>query len=438
MTLDNPSLFTNPYRPSESDETPVIPFTGRIKAFEHLYHQLTDPSSAGVSVILGRRDIGKTALLKHFNSYFDDTFLGVYITLLTQTIRSESDWLNVIALNSMQMLSNRDFSLYKLPKQNAEDGDMRRWMTDEYLPHTLEIIRGRRLVWLIDDAGSLVQWAKDGKLPTDHFAYLDGLVKHYQNLGIVLALDSRYEMNIQKMNPLVQVTDVYRLANLSEEENKSLLQQPVQNQFRVSDEAAAAVYQATGGQPRLVQRFGSALYEHQQDKNLVTANITAEDVKTISAVVQKQSDSDFQKVWAETGRNGQLLLTAITRLMLLDPLTPVTTSAIANWLIESDFPLDTTTINSALRGLEYDELIENGKAGIRLKSSLMQNWLLQYAELQTVGKTISSSPRRGLLVALVLLVLVVAALAFVVTQQRTDEQTITNTLQPTLTLVTSP
>jgi len=435
--LDSPSLFTNPYRLLDADDTALPPFTGRIKAFEHLYHQLTDPSSAGVSVILGRRDIGKTALLKHFNSYFDDTFLGVYIPLLTQSIRSESDWLNIIALATMQVLSTHDFSLYKLPKQNAEDQDMRRWMTDEYLPHTFEIIRGRRLVWLIDDAGSLIHWKNDGKLPDDHFTYLDSLVKHYQNLGIVLAMDSRYEMLIPKLSPLVQVTDVYRLANLNEDETKALIQQPVQSQFPIGDEAAAAVYQASGGHPRLAQRFGAALYDHQQSKNFVNANITAEDVKTVSAAVQKQSEADFQKIWAETGRNGQLVLTAITRLMLLDPLTPVTATAIADWLIESDYPLDTTAINSALRGLEYDELVENTKGGIHLKSSLMQNWLLQHAELEAVSKPAgTATPRRGLLVALAVLVLVVIALIFVVTQQRPDEATITHTIEPTLTLVT--
>lgn len=438
MTLDNPSLFTNPYRLPDTDDKVLAPFTGRLKAFEHLYQQLTDPTSAGVSVILGRRDIGKTVLLKHFNTYFDDSFLGVYIPLLAQTVRSESDWLNIIALSTMQVLSTHDFSLYKLPKQNAEDQDMRRWMNDEYLPHTFEIIRGRRLVWLIDDAGSLIQWMKDGKLPDDHFTYLDSLVKHYQNLGIVLAMDSRYEMLIPQMSPLVQMTDAYRLANLSDEESKALIQQPVQSQFRIGDEAAAAVHHAAGGQPRLVQRYGSALFEHQQNKNFVNDNITAEDVKTVSAAVQKQTSSDFQKVWAETGRNGQLVLTAITRLMLIDPLTPVTSSAIADWLIESDFPLDTTAINSALRGLEYDELIENTKGGIHLKAGLMQNWLMQHAEPQTIGQSVVGTPRRGLLVAVVVLVLVIAALAFVVTQQRSDEQTITNTLQPTLTLVSSP
>src|SRR5215216_6184488 len=146
MTLDNQSLFANPYRPAEGEETALAPFAGRQKAFEHLYQRLTDPTSAGVSIILGRRDIGKTALLQHFNTYFDETFVDVYIPLKNQNIRSESDWLNVLAIRTMQVLSEKDFSLYKLPKQNAEDTDMRRWMTTEYLPEIFELIRGRRLV----------------------------------------------------------------------------------------------------------------------------------------------------------------------------------------------------------------------------------------------------------------------------------------------------
>src|SRR5689334_15769233 len=115
MTLDNPSLLANPYRPAEGNETLLAPFAGRQKAFEHLYQQLTDPASAGVSIILGRRDIGKTALLRHFPSYFDDTFVGVYLPLKNKSVSSESDWLNTLALSTMEALSQRDFSLYKLP-----------------------------------------------------------------------------------------------------------------------------------------------------------------------------------------------------------------------------------------------------------------------------------------------------------------------------------
>jgi hypothetical protein len=438
MTLDNQSLFANPYRPPEGDGNVLAPFAGRQKAFEHLYQRLTDPTSAGVSIILGRRDIGKTALLQHFNTYFDETFVDVYIPLKNQNIRSESDWLNVLALGTMQALSEKDFSLYKLPRQNAEDEDMRRWMTTEYLPEIFELIRGRRLVWLLDDTGSLTQWMKAGKLPADHFAYLDGLVKQYQNLGIIMAMDSRYEMLIPSMSPLVSVTDVYRLANLTGDETRTLMQQPVQNEFRVNDEAAAAVHHASGGQPRLAQRFGAALYDYHQVTDTPRTVLTAEDVKNVTSTVQGQSDADFQKMWDETASNERLILTAITRLTYDDPLTPVTVSTLSNWLVESDYPLDLTAINAAIRGLEYDERIENTKGSIRLKSALLQTWLLQHAELQSATKPAAAVPRRGFIAAAFLLLLLIVVIAFVVSQQRPDEAPTNSTLQPTLTLITNP
>ncbi len=434
---ENESVLMNPYRPSEND-TLRAPFAGRQKAYEHLYQRLTDPNTAGASIILGRRDIGKTALLRHFRSYFDDTIVDVYLPLKGQDIRSESDWLNVLALSTMQVLSDRDFSMNKLPRQNAEDQDMRRWMASEYLPEMFELIKNRRLVWLLDDTGSLIQWTKAGKLPTDHFAYLAELINQYPSLGIIMAMDSRYELQIPTMSPLVTVTDVYRLTNLNEEETRALIQLPIQKEYRVNDEAAASVYSATAGQPRLVQRFGAALYDHHQVMDSPRTVLTIEDVKTVSSTVQRQSDGDFQKMWDELGQNERLLLNGIIRLMIDDPLTPVTVTGLSNWLVESDFPLDITAINAAIRGLEYDELIDSSKTGIKLKSSLFQVWLLQHAELQTATKTTPGIPRRALIAAGVVLLLIVVVLGLVVTQQRPGGPSTGSTLQPTLTLVTGP
>lgn len=435
---ENENIYANPYRPSNSDDPALAPFAGRQKAFEHLYQRLTDPNGAGVSIILGRHDIGKTALLRHFNSYFDDSFMSVYTPLKGQPFRSESDWLNTVALSTMNSLGEKDLSLYKLPKQNADNQDMRRWMSTEYLPNAFDIMRGRRLVWLWDDAGSLIKWLKDGILPVDHFTYLNELVKQFHNLGIVLAMDSQYEQDIRYLSPLVSVTDVFRLTNLTEEETQLVMHKPMQNQYQISNETVNAIFSATGGQPRLVQRFGAALYERQQGTATLHSSLTLEDVKTVTAPVQQQSEADLRQTWTDAGRNGQLVLTAITRLMYADPLTPVTTEAISDWLIESDYPLDLTTIHAAIRSLEYDELIDNTQSSIRLKSSMMQVWLLQNAQLTSATKSGTAPRQWGLVAAVVVLALVILALAYVVSQQRTPEPTSSATLQPTVTLVTQP
>lgn len=438
LMVDNETTYTNPYRPSKSDDPALAPFAGRQKAFDHLYQHLTDPSGAGVSIILGRRDIGKTAMLRRFSTYFDENVVGVYLPLKGQAFHSESDWLNTLTLSTMNSLGEKDFSLYKLPKQNATSADMRRWMTAEYLPNAIEIIRNRRLIWLLDDAGSLIQWLKDGILPVDHFTYLHELVTQFHNLGIVLAMDSRYEQDIRYLRPLVTLTDVYRLTNLTEEETQLVMQQPMHNQYQISTETANAIYTATGGTPRLIQRFGAVLYERQQTTATVHSSLSLDDIKAVTPTIQQQSEPDLRHAWTDAGRNGQLVLTAITRLMYADPLAAVTTDRISEWLIESDFPLDLTAIHAAVRSLEYDDLIENAQSGIRLKSSLMQVWLLQNAQLTTVAKSGTGSRRIGLIAAVVVLALIIVVLMVVLGQQRPADSSSNATVPPTVTLVANP
>ena len=436
---DAPLIPRNPYRPTSSNDPAQAPFAGRQRAFEHLYQHLSDPAGAGVSVILGRRDIGKTALLRHFNTYFDDTFIGVYVGLKDRTIRSEADWLDILALDTLQALGERDFSLYRLPRPGSEGRDMRKWLADEYLSDTFNIVRGRRLVWLIDDAGTLIQWLRDDKLPDDHFDYLNNLVTQFRDLGVVLALDSRYETDLNAFSPLVRVTDVYRLSNLTAAETAQLMQQPVAENYLVSEEVAAAIQAATAGQPRLAQRMGTHLYRQWEARPTLNT-VTLEDVKTITPAIRRESETDFQRMWESAGRNGRLVLTAITRLLVNDPLTPINAKAIASWLIESDFPLDMTAINAAVRSLEYDEVVENSQSGIRISSGLMLPWLLEHAELQSAAATSANAvpQRRWLGLAAVALLALVVLLAYIVSQQPSPVASSANTPPPTLTLVGAP
>ncbi|MEZ4669930.1 MAG: hypothetical protein R3E39_18665 [Anaerolineae bacterium] len=433
---DLPLIPQNPYRPDLNDDVALAPFAGRQRAFEHLYQHLTDPAGAGVSVILGRRDIGKSALLRHFNSYFDDTFIGVYIGLKDRAIRSEADWLEILALDTLQALGQRDFSLYRLPRPSRENGDMRKWLSEEYLADTFRIVRGRRLVWLIDDAGALIQWVRTEKLPDDHFEYLNGLVTQFRDLGMVLALDSRYETDIAALSPLARITDVYRLGNLTAAETTQLMQQPVADQYHVSEEVAAAVHAATAGQPRLLQRIGARLYNQWETRPTLNT-LTPEDVKNVAVVLRHDSNTDFQRFWDATARNGRLVLAAVSRLLVQDPLTPIDTRAISAWLIESDYPLDMTAIHAAIRSLEYDEVVENSKQGIRISSGLMQTWLLEHAELQAASSAPAAPSRRWFsLAAAAALVVLIVLLAFIVSQQ--PQFAAAEAPPPTLTLVSAP
>jgi hypothetical protein len=436
MAQNQPTL-NNPYLPDATDESAdFVPFVGRQRAFEHIYQRLTEPQSAGVSVLLGRRDIGKTVFLKHFHDYFDDSFVNVYLPLKTYAPQNESEWLSTLALETMQVLARLDFSMYRLPKLGPESGSLREWLVGYYLPDVFSMIRYRRMVWLMDDADMLLDWVRRGRLPSDTFTYLSDLVTQQPSLGIVVTMDEGLETELPRMNPLAELSDVFRLTNLKPEETAALMQKPVEGLYRIGDDVAEVVYRATGGQPRLVQRFGSQLYQ-RWEASPKTNVFTAEEVKAVSATVYSQSKDEFQHLWSGLDRDEQRVIAAVAQLIYADPLTAVNARSIERWLVESDYPMDMTAVYSALRGLEYKQLIENTSGGIRVAANLLQIWFLENAHLPEVKATASlrtQQPWRLLAVALIFIALLV--LLVVVAGQQNASRQIDNALpQPTVTLI---
>lgn len=428
----------NPYRPLPDENDGSAPFAGRQKAFEFLYQRLTDPAGTESSLIMGRQEGGKTALLHHFNRFFDETFVSVYIPLADKRLTSEADWLQLLANEATKALSERNYTLSRLPEWDSTAADKRDWFSATYLPEILNIIRRqRRLVFLLDDTDALLQAISAGNLPEDSIAYLHNLVQTHPQLGIVLTLTSQFEADIAKLNPLISLEAIFRLANLSDEESAWLLTEPASDLYNLTADATAAVHKATGGQPRLLQRFGFQLFNLWETRPTRTV-LTVDDVKQVTPAVYSASETDLHAAWTATTRNERLALTAITSLIYADPLTTPTQARLESWLVETDYPLDSTAIKAAIRGLEYREIVEHSTAGIRLTSTLMQNWLLENGRL-TEGTKRAEIQRPGLRwLAVAAVAVLVIALIFIA-GQNSAPITVNETVPvATVTLVANP
>lgn len=433
--MQEPTSPQNPYRPQPSEaEIAYVPFAGRQKAFEHLYQQLTNPVGAQASVILGRELAGKTALLMHVGDYFDDTFISVYVPL--KRVQNETELLRRLVNGATAALTERNFSMARLVTMEADESNFREWFTEQYLPELFTVIRRRKLVYLLDNAGALLRNVNDEHMPEDIFTYLDGLTKLQRGLGMVLGVDARYEDTLAKFSPLINLTDVFRLGNLDESEVNWLLREPVRGRYFLNDEGVKAAYRATGGQAQRVQQMGYQLYaawEAGDGRNV----LTTEDVKAASEIVYRTNRGDFEREWKATSRNGRLVLTAMTSLLYADPLAVITPETIEGWLLNSDTPLDMTAVNAALRGLEYREVIDNANGGLQISTGLMQTWLLENARLNAEEPTQRSGRRWGWLLVVGFAVLVVL-LALIVTSSGGGAVSANNTPVPTVTLAATP
>jgi len=110
----------------------------------------------------------------------------------------------------------------------------------------------------------------------------------------------------------------------------------------------------------------------------------------------------------------KLVLTAASQLLYTDPLRAIQSAEIEVWLVETDYPLDTTAINAAVRSLEYRDHITLAPDGLTINSGLWQMWLLEHARLpgHTTRPGLPSNRRILLaLVAVALLALLIVALA---------------------------
>lgn len=393
----------NPYL---QEDLAAAPFAGRQQAFSQLHQHLIDPAKTHALPFLGRRGIGKSAFLRRVDAVFDESFVSVYLPITTMPLSSEDAWLEALVAATSAALEERGFSLSRLEARTGEEDSLRAWLARTRLPVLLATIRPqRRLVWLLDAAERLMDALQAGSLPMDLPAYLQTLLHDYPQLGIVLAVDAAREDDLELLSPLVNMVEVIRLGNLSPEETAQLLQEPAAGLYTVPAESAALIYQASGGQPRLLQEFGFRLFHHWQ-RHPGTDTIPPDAIRPLIQGIYAAREDDFKQTWEALSRDERLILTAMSSLLYAHPTQKITATALESWLVETDYPMDKTAINAAIRSLEYQELLRQAGGGVTLTSGLMQRWLIENAQLAAQGSAGQAlrPPNRSLLLTVAALV----------------------------------
>ena len=297
---------------------------------------LDDPIHAPVPVFIGRDKIGKTNLLRHIA--LPQTH-SIYIAL--QHYPTEKAWMRAF-------IEATQAYFYEQPLGIPDESTMKTWFANEELPNLL----GRRdyILFLLDDIQHL--------LSIPHaFEYLQSLLQ--QRVGLVLAIHQDFEDQLDKLKPL-SVTSL-RLTLLGREAVRTSF-----NHLPESD--IDYIYAETGGEPYLVELYRSNLQN-------------TDNIKAITPIVYRESDSFFRNRWKRLNRDERLVLTAVSSLIYDDPLQKIDTATIESWLVDTDFPMDDTSINATFRSLEYAELLGGSATNIQTRSDILQRWLLENARL---------------------------------------------------------
>lgn len=419
---------TNPY---QNDVPPLAP---RRVALGRLRQQLEDPAHRTALLIYGRDRIGKTSFLRQAPAAFDANTVWVDLPLADTPVVDEADWLLTLAGAITDAVVQRNLAHHRLATMQPPGDDPRGWFGSVFLPEIFTILRGhRRLVLLLDDADRLLALIAAGTLPDDSAVFLADLLMQFGQLGLVLTLDSTHEADIPRLRPLIRPDEAVRLTNLTPDECGWLLREPVAGRYTVEPEAVAAVYQQTHGLPLLVQLYGGWLFERSLP---VIATITLDDVRAVTPSVYLGAGPVLRREWEALALNERLVLTAASHLVYADPLRPLDAPHLQAWLVETDYPLDTTTINAALRSLTYHEWLVTRPEGVFIAGDLRQKWLLEHARLTELLP--STTPGRRWWLAVALLVVVVLGVILLTRLSNLPEPPPSPAADPTATLIEQP
>lgn len=394
---------------NENDTLPeeqAAPFAGREAIYARLQQDILDPADRHAIIYLGHDGMGKSALLQHFSSVFDDSILlSIYVSLETMDLADKEALFQYLLTETNLLLDKHSFSLSRVPSLDTddenEDGEvqvsLKNWMRDTYLPEVLQIIRPhRRLVWLFDDAEYLL------KIADEQITYLHELLEKHAQLAIVLTLDTEYEDKLNQLAPLVKPTAAERIHRLSYEESADLMRQYAPG---IEDSFIQDIFEASGGQARLLARYGQELRKRWAEQS------DSQAFEESQAVVYEASLDEFRVIWLSLSRDERLVLTGIASLIYNDPLQMVTPELIANWLIETDYPMDIVAINAALRSLDYRDIVsQHQNHGTRLVIGLMQQWLLEHARLDDTGQNNRGKVSLQLVVIIMVVIVLLIAL----------------------------
>jgi hypothetical protein len=397
------------------------PFVNRQQLINQFQNHLTSSGERAAITFIGRRKIGKTALLHQLRQRFTEGTICLYVALSASV--DEDTLLKSIAQQTIDAVTGLDYVM-RVPVNLPEDDDeiaLRDWLADECLPHLTDIMRSRqRLALLLDDAHHLIDMVQ----PSDDeslAAYFYERISPQMSIGLSLPL--RYEDRLDVLAPLVRAPQTYRLNALTQEEAAPLFLEYAE--LAIPNEILTQLYENTGGEPLLLAAY------HTQTLERELRVITQQNLDAITPAIYAAYQTFFRTRWDELDGEQRLILTAIVGMIYDDPLQPIQPSRISNWLAAQDYTVDTTTINAAMRGLEYLEIID-GQG--RIRSKLLRRWLIENARLEAETSGAFGGFSREVLLAGVAL-LVAVTLLIAVAASLTEGDATSASAPPTVTLV---
>ena len=289
--LPNPFKAGTPLTPESGHEV----FRGRDAEAKRIGMLLTDPSRSASLVLLGPRRCGKTSLLRMLPAMLPDA-LCVFFDLQNNPTSSPRGFFEALAREArLQAQDDRRMQLPPLPEGPAFES-ARAWLD------ALEgLADDRRILLCIDEFERL-----EDSFPGDRselmrlMGLLRGTIQHKRKVRLLISGVAPFdELDTMWYDHFISTREIH-LDHLDEPTSVALLTKPAEvfPDGAISAEVARAIFERTGGQPFLLQLYGSLLVDRLNDEERESA--TLEDLEDVEADVLEQAKSYFGFTWNAT------------------------------------------------------------------------------------------------------------------------------------------
>lgn len=425
--------MSNPYHPLTPPDDPTL-FFGRQDAVAFLRQRFVGGNNLDLAVIIGRRGMGKTALLHHIPFIVDERYQVAYCDLATQAPLTEAGVLSLLAESIMLMMERIGASTYRIPPRPDRDGpELRRWFAEEFLDVALTAIRRDRfLLLLLDNWEAIFQAIENQTLPDDFTGYLSGLLAQHERLDVLVALDIMAETRALSDLLTANPNAYFRLAHLDDSTARQLITEPVAEHYTYSDESIAEILRLCGGYPFLIHSVCRLIYRYREGSTALSV-ISPSMVQAVYLAALEETGEILQDIWDNAAPNN--LGTALKTLLDFHQAEPQRPISLGE--LREKTPLNPTQLVAKLRELEYLGLIKTTADGHHLFTTLLEaNWLAEHRQKESPSQEWRlRSINWAAMVGIALVLLIVAALFVLGIFDSADETRPSQDAPPTSTFV---
>lgn len=368
----------NPYNPLEPVENPAW-FFGREDAFSFFRQHLAGMPLRHALVLIGRRGLGKSALLRQLQHHLDESYRVCVVDLSLVDLRGEESFFAALVDEIHATLEQAEVSTYRLPdwSEGGEETPINRraWFRQVYLDVAMTALRHRHLLIALDDAHLLLDAIAKGTLPADLPDYLAALQAAHDRLDFALALDVSHEDRALAVPLLADPALHFRLAELSPAEAERLVREPVARLYSFDEGLVPRILAMAGGHPFLLTSICRLIFRRSEERHHA-GSIMELDLQAIYPAALDQAGDILRPLWRDASQNERLTLVALARIGGQDGGPPVAFDALHAEVNDLGYEVSKTQLAAALRSLDYKGLVRMDASGhYSFPARLIPRWL---------------------------------------------------------------